>query len=152
MSMGKKNALIKTILYGNLLTDVVRLVIKNYGFLQYKNLHKLLKIANSDFSYILPQYDRTTNPLVFDEIYALHLSICELESIPSEISLLRNLFELVLDNNRLVDLPDELSLMTNLRILHLECNKFTKVPDVLGKMKLNQLYLYGNPLKNYRYF
>lgn len=93
-------------------------------------------------------YRSTGDENLLNKIATLDLSLCKLNDLPPETSLLQGLIKLELDSNRLQDLPKEFSALGKLRILHLEGNLFSKVPDVLSKMPwITQLFLYKNPLK-----
>jgi len=117
--------------------------------IEYMNTYDLTcfdRIDGLDMS-SRPLYTIPYEIYLLQNLVTLDMSFCKLDEIPCEISLLKKLILLDLNSNELTNLPGELSNMVGLKILQLECNEFQKVPIVLGKMKLSQLYLYGNPLR-----
>ena len=166
MSINGKNYLIKVVLDHYLPSDTISEIIKFYGYLQYHELYLFLsstpshpfvfydfllgresrKQTRKQIHLLMDKYRDTNDTSIFDQIHILNFSFYNLEQIPGEISLLKNLSSLNLEGNRLTDLPKDMSYLTNLKKLDLEKNKFTKVPDVLEKINLDLLYLHANPL------
>ena len=88
-----------------------------------------------------------TGNITLDTTTSLNLSICDMISLPVEITQLTNLQTLDLGHNRLTIVPDSLGQLTNLRKLVLSDNQLTIVPDSLGRLtNLRKLYLSGNQL------
>ena len=71
----------------------------------------------------------------------------EIESLPSNIGLLRNLQTLIGDNNRLSSLPVSIGSCISLRILSLAGNQLKSIPDEIGRLSsLKVLNLNSNCL------
>ena len=107
----------------------------------------LLLNADTDTMEKVSNYQQSGEINNLYKITTLKLNSNELTCLPPEICLLKNLIKLELVNNLLTDLPQEFVLLDNLKVLHLEGNNFPHVPKVLTKMKLTQLFLDCNPLK-----
>jgi len=158
MSLDQKNILICLTLKKYLSKDTIQEIIKFYSQQLYESLYIFLKdiaschickdrYMNDHNRKCIIEYQDTHNPLCFDQIEFLDLSLLNLKEIPCEISLLQNLSHLGLSGNNLINLPATLSDMMKLKELLLGYNKFQKVPIVLYKMKWTRFYLGGNPLK-----
>eukprot|EP00466_Bigelowiella_natans_P007772 jgi/Bigna1/86952/estExt_fgenesh1_pg.C_150159 len=79
----------------------------------------------------------------------LGLSNNQLESIPKELSQLKNLSQLYLYNNHLESIPKELSQLKNLKYLHLGSNHLESIPKELSQLKnLKYLSLGNNHLES----
>ena len=83
----------------------------------------------------------------FTYLKALYLNDNNLQRIPPDIALLKNLVHLDLSGNKLRSLPAELGDMIHLRELLLNNNAFRLLPCELGRLFLLQtLGISGNPL------
>jgi Leucine-rich repeat (LRR) protein len=72
----------------------------------------------------------------------------DLESIPNELNLLKNVTHVELNNNYLEDMTPILSLL-NLKTLHLDYNKIENIPQEIGNLtNLEVLYISYNNLKS----
>lgn len=92
---------------------------------------------------------RNLSPAIWrlSHLTRLFLDDNQLQRIPSDISLLRNLYLLDLSKNKLRSLPAELGDLYNLRELLLNHNCLRSLPYELGKLfQLQSLGLMGNPL------
>ncbi|KAF8520339.1 Endonuclease/exonuclease/phosphatase [Hysterangium stoloniferum] len=85
----------------------------------------------------------------FSYLTTLYLNHNSLTSLPSEISLLRNLVLLDLSGNDLSAVPPELGMLTSLRELYLFDNHITNLPHELGSLhQLEMIGIEGNPMDN----
>ncbi|KNC87050.1 hypothetical protein SARC_00796 [Sphaeroforma arctica JP610] len=80
---------------------------------------------------------------------SMTLSPGALTSLPSDISKLSNLKELILTHNALAALPDEIGTLVHLRVLEVEHNELTSLPDSLKNCtKLEVVMLSNNMLES----
>lgn len=77
----------------------------------------------------------------------LYLDMCQLETIPKEVFLCKNLEELSLSNNSLTGIPEEIGRLSHLKKLILSHNKISRLPDEIGRLKnLELLWVDDNQL------
>ncbi len=83
------------------------------------------------------------------EIDELDISGRHLTEIPSELELLKNLYKLIANANKLSTLPKYLVDLPELRHLKLAGNKFTEVPSILIKPQVCEIkvFLANNPIR-----
>ncbi len=78
----------------------------------------------------------------------LQLSGCDLEELPKWLSLLRNMTDLDLSQNKLSKIPDDIGNLHQLVRLNLDSNQLTRLPATLDHLPhLNHLSLDRNPLE-----
>ncbi|MGD0341863.1 MAG: leucine-rich repeat domain-containing protein [Bacteroidales bacterium] len=68
------------------------------------------------------------------DLKVLELNFDQIKKIPPEIGMLKNLEELIIDNNLMSDLPDEIGKLKNLKRIVLTNNNFSAIPPVLTKL------------------
>jgi len=68
--------------------------------------------------------------------------------IPKEIGKLKNLVELVLENNGVQSLPNEIEKLSSLKILNLSRNKLEEVSSIFSLLSLESLNLSNNEISN----
>lgn len=73
--------------------------------------------------------------IVAAPLRTLNVKSCGLEMLPEEISMLTQLYEMSLPNNKLSRLPESFFELQLLKRLNLDSNSFKKFPDVIKKMK-----------------
>ena len=72
-----------------------------------------------------------------------------LKKIPSEISQLKNLEYLILNNDKINEIPPEIGQLEKLKVLHLNHNELSKLPPEIGQLEnLEELSLTHNQLAN----
>eukprot|EP01134_Creolimax_fragrantissima_P001235 CFRG1235T1 len=72
-----------------------------------------------------------------------------LTTLPSDLSQLSNLKELILSHNALTALPEEIGTLVHLRVLEVEHNDLTRLPEALKKCtKLEVVMLSNNKLES----
>ncbi|MEE9379356.1 MAG: leucine-rich repeat domain-containing protein [Candidatus Lokiarchaeia archaeon] len=77
----------------------------------------------------------------------LYLDLCQLESVPTEVFLCKNLEELSLSNNSLTYIPKEIYKLNHLKKLILSHNQISSLPDEIGTLKsLELLWVDDNQL------
>ena len=110
----------------------------------HKSYHRLSKLYNehklyltkSDINYIPPEIG------ILKNLVSLEVSHNNLENLPDEIGDLENLKELYLDNNQLTNLPHSIGRLTNLEYLDLSGNKLINLPIELSSLeKLIRLFV-----------
>ncbi len=84
----------------------------------------------------------------FQFLSTITLSYTNLQSLPNEITKLKDLRQLIIVNTELASLPAAIANLTELEILNLTGNKLVALPDqISGLTKLKELYLAGNFIK-----
>jgi len=84
-----------------------------------------------------------------EKLTKLWLNDNHLKSIPAAIVRLRSLESLFLGGNQLSELPESFAQLKKLGILWLNNNLFTYIPQFIERLDLRELYLQGNPLKEF---
>ncbi|EPZ34318.1 hypothetical protein O9G_000505 [Rozella allomycis CSF55] len=122
------------------------------GFGNFANLI-ILDLSCNKLSTLRPNFFLLSNDLSFQfpaSLKALHLSDNEFESIPNEISKLKNLVTLNMRDNKISYIPKEIGDCESLRELFLQGNKIRTLPASLSKLPLDRpggmLRLAGNSL------
>ncbi len=69
----------------------------------------------------------------------LYLDMCQLELIPKEVFLCKDLEELSLSNNYLQEIPKEINRLRHLKKLILSHNKISSLPNEIGSLKSLEL-------------
>ncbi|OJJ23704.1 hypothetical protein BKI52_04970 [marine bacterium AO1-C] len=83
----------------------------------------------------------------FQENPQLHEIYSPLEALPDALGDLKNLEELILDNNGLTELPNTLRNLESLKVLSLKSNRIKILPEsIKALVNLDKLELSGNPL------
>ena len=77
-------------------------------------------------------------------VYKLNLSKKRLDSLPSNLFLLKNLEYLDLSKNRLDHIPKELKALQNLEHINLSKNNFTDFPEIITELRLLQEIVINN--------
>jgi len=118
---------------------------------ELKNLTQL-DISENQMSSLPPEIFELKN------LTQLYIAGSKLSTLPSEISELKNLTELDISHNQLSSLPLEISELKNLTEFDISFNQFTSIPPEIldfdleiefeDQLKLNRIYLKGNPLEN----
>ena len=78
-------------------------------------------------------------------LWGLNLSDNKLSSLPNDFAELEELVSLFLNNNELRVLPNSVCKMKELRWLNLSDNNLSSLPDGFAELKLDELYVSGNP-------
>ena len=108
-------------------------------FFSLKKLENLKIIETPMKRFLLPLGN------VAAPLRTLTVKSCGLESLPEEISMLTDLYELSLPNNKLSRLPHSFSDLQFLKRLNLDSNSFDAFPDAIKKMqKLSHLSIDAN--------
>jgi len=85
-----------------------------------------------------------------DSIRILDMSANKLEHLTEDISFLRNIKSLFLNQNRLINLPNELGDLTKLELLSLSYNFLSSLPASLSQLHhLRELKVSGNRLREF---
>ena len=122
------------------------------GFLLKKEIKKLEKIDKFKEWIYENHLENVLSFNVFSNIATtiiLEMENKNIEYLPSEIDILKDLFMLNLKDNHLTTLPVELSNIRNLIILMLCNNKIEQIPEFIYDMKrLSTICLHGNSISD----
>jgi Leucine-rich repeat (LRR) protein len=78
----------------------------------------------------------------FENLQNLHLSNCDLNSVPPTVFHCANLKTLNLDNNKITSISDNISNLQNLEFLDISSNLLTSLPSGITKLtKLESFYI-----------
>lgn len=84
-----------------------------------------------------------------ETVTSLNLSVCGLDTFPSQIEKMVNLTELNLFRNKIREVPDAVGNLKKLRKLSLQSNELRSVPAATGELKLlNKLNLRFNEIES----
>lgn len=109
---------------------------------QFTKLTKLQEL-------VIPSNRLKSLPSAFGKLESLKilgLADNRFESIPVEITQLDKLIQLDLGSNHISLIPSEISNLKKLRVLYLQDNLIEDFPEQFYDLKLDFLYLQGNPL------